>query len=125
MNASDKNKIAQAVALYFDGLYHSDVARLAEVFHPKAIYVCATQTPLVYKTMEEYFPIVAAREAPASRNEPRADELVSIEFAGPHTAFVKAYCRIGPKYFTDFLTLIHVDGSWKIISKVFHYELDA
>jgi hypothetical protein len=124
MNEGEK-KITQAMELYFDGLYHSDVARLAQVFHPKAIYVCATDAPLVYKTMEEYFPVVAAREAPASRGDRRADEIVSIDMAGEHTAFVKAHCAIGPKYFTDFLTFINVDGRWQIISKVFHYELNA
>jgi hypothetical protein len=32
---------------------------------------------------------------------------------------------IRPKHFTDLLTLVHVDGRWQIISKVFHYELEA
>jgi hypothetical protein len=43
-------------------------------------------------------------------------------FAGPVTAFVHAKCAIGPKYFTDFLTLIRIDGRWQIIAKVFHYD---
>lgn len=108
---------------YFDGLYFSDVARLNRVFHPQAIYVCATEAPLVHKTMEEYFAIVAQREAPAKRKEARRDEIVAIDVAGLSTATVKAHCAIGPKYFTDFLTLIRTDGEWRIISKVFHYEL--
>ena len=114
-----------AMNLYFDGIYYSDVARLAQVFHPHAIYVCATDMPLVYKNMEEYFAIVAAREAPASRGEARVDEVVSIDMAGENTAFVKAHCAIGPKYFTDFLTFIRVDGRWQIISKVFHFAMKA
>jgi Putative lumazine-binding len=117
--------IRAAMTLYFDGIYHSDVALLAQVFHPDAIYVCATKSPLVYKTMEEYFAIVANREAPASRGEARVDEIVSIDLAGENTAFVKAHCAIGSKYFTDFLTFIRVDGRWQIISKVFHYEVHA
>jgi hypothetical protein len=56
------------------------------------------------------------------RSETRRDAIVSIEFAGPVTAFVHAKCAIGPRYFSDFLTLIRVDGRWQIISKVFHYE---
>jgi len=117
--------IHAAMNFYFHGLYHSDVAQLKRVFHPDAIYVCATDAPLIYKTMEEYFAVVAVREAPASRAEIRADEIASIDMAGVNTAFVKAHCAIGPKYFTDFLTLIRVDGRWQIISKVFHYELRA
>ena len=30
---------------------------------------------------------------------------------------------IGPKTFTDLLTLIFTRGQWWIISKVFHYDL--
>lgn len=115
--------IQAAMAVYFDGIYHSDVARLSRVFHPRAHYVCATQTPLVHKSMEEYFTLVANREAPGSRGEVRRDEIVSIDLAGDNTAFVKAHCAIGPKYFTDYLTFIHTEAGWQIISKVFHFEL--
>lgn len=113
---------------YFDGLHHSDTARLAQVFHPRASYVTATEgatedgTPLVL-TMGEYFPIVDRRPSPASRGEARRDRIVSLEFAGPVTAFARVECAIGPKFFTDFLTLIRVDGRWQIIAKVFHYDL--
>jgi hypothetical protein len=31
-------------------------------------------------------------------------------------------CAIGTKRFTDFLTLIKLEGRWQIISKVFHFE---
>lgn len=108
---------------YFDGLYFSDVSRLSRVFHPLAHYVCATDAPLIYKTMQEYFGVVANREAPATRNESRRDKIISIDLAGNNTAFAKVHCAIGPKYFTDFLTLIQTDAGWQIISKVFHYDL--
>ncbi|RVU43900.1 nuclear transport factor 2 family protein [Rubrivivax rivuli] len=31
-------------------------------------------------------------------------------------------CSIRPKSFVDLLTLIHVDGEWRVIAKVFHWE---
>jgi hypothetical protein len=114
--------IAAALADYFDGLYHSDTARLARIFHPQAHYACATDGTLIHLDMKSYFPIVDARPSPASRGEPRADRIVSVEFAGPVTAFVRAECAIGPKHFTDLLTLIKLDSRWQIISKVFHFE---
>ena len=108
---------------YFDGLYYSDTKRLARVFHPQAHYVCVTDGSLLYRTMGEYFPIVEARPSPASRNESRRDEVVEISLAGPITATAKLHCAIGEKFFTDCITLIKVDECWKIISKVFHYDL--
>lgn len=108
---------------YFDGLHHSDTARLGRVFHPKARYVTATEAELVTLTMAEYLPIVEARPSPHSTGEQRRDRIVSIELAGPVTAFARVECAIAPKSFTDLLTLVHVDGRWQIISKVFHYEI--
>ncbi len=115
--------LIQAISVYFDGIHHSDTALLRQVFHPKARYSCATEGALTHLSMEEYFPIVDKRPSPASRNEPRADRILSIEFAGPVTAFAKLECAIGPKFFTDFLTFVHVDGRWQIIAKVFHFDL--
>lgn len=116
-------EVTDVLSTYFDGLYHSDTNRLRRVFHPRAHYVCATEGALTYRTMEEYFPIVDQRPSPASREEPRADSIVSIEFAGPVTAFARVHCAIGSKFFTDLLTLIHIDGRWQIISKVFHFDI--
>jgi Putative lumazine-binding len=116
-------EIIEVLQLYFDGLHFSDTSRLARVFHPGARYVCATEQPLVHLGMNEYFPIVDKRPSPASRGELRRDRIVSIELAGAVTAFARLECAIGPKYFTDLLTLIRVEGRWQIISKVFHYDL--
>jgi hypothetical protein len=116
-------EVANVLLEYFDGLYFSDTKRLKHVFHPRAHYVCATEGTLTYRTMEEYFPIVDHRPSPASHDEPRRDRIVSIEFAGPVTALARVECAIGPKHFTDLLSLIHLDGRWQIISKVFHFDL--
>ena len=109
---------------YFDGLCHSDTRRLRGVFHPQAVYACATAEPAVILRMDEYFPIVDQRPSPASRGETVQERILSIEFIGPVTAFAKVECAILPKHFIDLLTLLHIDGRWQIIAKVFHYELD-
>lgn len=115
--------VAEVLGTYFEGLYRSDTQLLRAVFHPQAQYVCATEAPPIHLRMNEYFPMVDARPSPASRGEPRADSIVSIEFAGPVTAFARVNCAIGEKYFTDFLTLILVEGRWQIIAKVFHFDI--
>jgi Putative lumazine-binding len=110
---------------YFDGLHHSDTQRLRRVFHPQAIYATATGgTPLILR-MHEYFAVVDQRPSPASRGETRTDCIEAIEFVGPVTVLAKVQCAIRPKHFTDLLTFIHVNGRWQIISKVFHFELEA
>jgi hypothetical protein len=119
------DQISAALRDYFDGLYFSDTQRLRQVFHPSAIYACATDGTLLTLRMDEYFPIVDQRPSPASRGEIRRDRIVSIEFAGPVTALARVECSIAPKHFIDLLTFICVEGRWQIIAKVFHYDLIA
>jgi 4-oxalocrotonate tautomerase len=124
MSASnDFLKVQSVLNEYFDGLYFSDADRLARAFHPQAHYVSVTDGSLTYKSMDEYLPVVRARPSPASRDEPRRDRIVSIEFAGDKTAIARVECSIADKLFSDLLTFIFINGRWQIISKVFHYEL--
>lgn len=115
--------VSRVLADYFDGLHRGDTAILRRVFHPAAQYACATGGSLLQLRMDEYFPVVDRRPSPASLGQARRDRIVSIEFAGPVTAFARVECTIAPKAFTDFLTLVKLDGRWQIIAKVFHYDL--
>lgn len=113
------HQVSTALQDYFDALYFCDVEKLGQVFHPRAIYATADETPFLYRTMDEYFPVVAARQSPASRNEERRDHIDAIEFAGDNTAFARVRCSIGNRDFVDFLTFVRTDGTWRIIAKVF------
>ena len=115
--------IQEVLARYFDGLHHSDAESLAGVFHPRALYATATDGSLLALDLERYLAIVAERPAPSSRGERRTDAIESIELAGPVTALARVRCSIGPKHYTDLLTLVRVDDRWQIIAKVFHHEL--
>ncbi len=116
--------ITRVLNNYFEGLYRSDTQILRQVFHPAALYACATDGSLLTLGMDAYFPIVDKRPSPASRGDVRTDRIISIEFAGPVTALARVECSIKPKHFADLLTLVLVDGRWQIISKVFHFELE-
>ncbi|QTL04033.1 nuclear transport factor 2 family protein [Aquabacter sp. L1I39] len=113
------NDICEVLQDYFDALYFCDVDKLQNVFHPKAIYATADETPLLYRTMEDYVPVIAARQSPASRNEIRRDHIDAIDLAGENTALARVRCSIGQRDFVDFLTLVRTDGRWRIIAKVF------
>ncbi|MEH6457954.1 MAG: nuclear transport factor 2 family protein [Cocleimonas sp.] len=116
---SDFEGVNKVLKAYFDALYYCDEDKLAKVFHPKAIYVTADETPMLYRTMGEYFPIVVARESGASRAETRHDIVDGIEFAGENTAFSRVRCSIGQRHFTDFLTLVRSENRWQIMAKIF------
>ncbi|MCP9792119.1 nuclear transport factor 2 family protein [Vulcanococcus limneticus Candia 3F8] len=115
--------IHSVLQLYFDGLYHSDTTLLAQVFHQDALYATAVADKPIVLRMDEYFPVVDARPAPAASSQPRTDRVLSIELIGPVTAHARLQCSIPPRDFIDLLTLIHVDGRWQVISKVFHSDV--
>ncbi len=104
---------------YFDALYTCDVELLGRVFHPLAIYATADETPLLHRTMPEYMKVVAARQSPRDRSEPRRDQIEDIQLAGDNTALARVRCSIGSRDFTDFLTLVQTDGQWRIMAKIF------
>lgn len=112
-------EIGRVLQTYFDALHFCDTEKLQRAFHPKAIYATADEGPLLYRTMTEYVPVIAARESPASRGEERRDRIDAIELAGANTAFARVRCSIGSRDFVDFLTLVRTEGEWRIIAKVF------
>ena len=125
MSSEVINRIELQLQKYFDALYFSDVVRLKEVFHEDAVYICATERPMLKLTMAEYFPIVENRISPASKQQLRHDKITSIHLLNEMMAMVHVECAIEPKYFYDALTFVLVENEWKILSKVFHYEIMA
>ena len=128
MNATINDEyaaVAQTLGTYYDGLYHGDTSVLGEVFHPDARYVTASSGTLLHLDMKSYFPKVEARQSPESLGEPYGYTLESIEFAGSTAASVRMRSSMLGKHFIDFLSMINVDGEWRIISKVFDYQEQA
>ncbi|MBC9227941.1 nuclear transport factor 2 family protein [bacterium SPL81] len=125
MQNNSITRIQQQLEKYFDGLYFCDGDKLQDVFHSDAIYFNATDDPMLKLDMETYFSIVEKRISPATQNQPRQDKIISINLIHDQLAMVHVECVIEPKYFYDALTLVQKQGEWKIISKVFHYQLLA
>ena len=113
------SEITSVLNLYFDTLYYCDLDKFDVVFHEKAIYVTADESPTLCRDMSEYRQVIATRHPPASRNEARLDYIDGIELAGENTARARVRCTIGSNDFVDFLTLIREQNQWRIIAKVF------
>ena len=78
MQNNSITEIQQQLEKYFDALYFCDVNLLNDVFHPDAVYINATDQPVLGLSMSEYFPIVASRISPASKQQLRQDKIISI-----------------------------------------------
>jgi Putative lumazine-binding len=115
--------IVDLLKRYYDALYRCDTALLATVFHTSAQYFTASSGELFHLDMHSYFPIVEQRISPESSGEPYVFSIDSIELAGSVTAIARMRCSMLGKDFIDLLTLIQLEGEWKIIAKVFHYTI--
>lgn len=115
------DEIAGALDAYFDGFYEGDVGRLREIFHANAHLYSAAEGALQDDPMEVVYERVSGRASPASQRQKRYDRIVTIDRSGPEMALAKVQLAIGPKLFTDTLSLLKLDGRWRIISKTYTY----
>ena len=119
MSNDDRQAIEQTVQTYLDGLYEGDADKLASVFHDTSALTYEQDGKLVALPREQWLQAVRARPKPKDKGLPRDDVILMVDQSGPTTAFVKVKCQIPPRFFTDYLNLLKVDGRWVVAQKVF------
>jgi hypothetical protein len=119
--SSDVAEVEKVLQVYFDGLYEGDTSKLGVAFHPMShLYSVGADGKAADFPRADWFKMVEGRPSAKSKGSERRDRIVSIDFSGPGTAFAKVECQLPPAYFTDYLTLVKVEGRWQVISKTFH-----
>ncbi len=122
MNA-DIEALRDAAQIYFDGVHEADIDKLASVFHPtSALTNVGENGAIQIRPRAVWFDGMQSGPSAAKRKLARADEILSIDIAGD-MALVKVKCQIPPRYFTDLLSFLKIDGRWQIVQKVFTTEL--
>lgn len=120
--ADNRLEIEHPIATYLDGLYDGDADKLAHAFHPTSALTSALDGKLSIVPREQWLELVRNRPSPRSQELTRHDELLSIDIVGPTMALVKLRCAIPPRFFTDQLSLLRIDGRWQVVQKVFMTE---
>ncbi len=120
---SERADIEALVQTYLDGLYEGDTEKLARVFHPTSALAHDMGGELKVVPRDEWLEAVKNRPTPVSQGLARHDEILQIDQGGPTTAFVKVKCAIRPRFFTDYLSLLKIDGRWQVAQKVFAVEV--
>jgi hypothetical protein len=119
MSSDERNAIEQTVQTYLDGLYEGDADKLASVFHETSALTYEQDGKLTVLTRAQWLQWVRERPKPKDKGLPRDDVILLVDQAGPTTALVKVKCQIPPRFFTDYLSLLKVDGRWVVAQKVF------
>jgi hypothetical protein len=119
--SSEVAEIEKVLQVYFDGLYEGDTKKLGAAFHPAShLYSVGADGKAADLPRGDWLKWIESRESAKKKGSARADRIVSIDFSGPMTAFAKVECQLPPRYFTDYLTLLKIDGRWQVIAKAFH-----
>lgn len=119
MTTHDREAIEQTVQTYLDGLYEGNADKLASAFHETSALTYEQDGKLTVLPRERWLQAVRERPAPQAKGLARDDAILMIDQSGPTTAFVKVKCQIPPRYFTDYLCLLKVEGRWVVAQKVF------
>jgi Putative lumazine-binding len=120
--ADDLITIEATVKTYLDGLHEGDAEKLAAVFHPTSSLTYEENGTLTPLPRDQWLDAVRTRPSPQARGLPRHDHILQIDQASPTMAFVKLKCAIPPRFFTDYLCLLKVEGRWQVAQKVFATE---
>ncbi|MBL8834066.1 MAG: nuclear transport factor 2 family protein [Rhodospirillales bacterium] len=107
------------VAEYLDGLYEGDADKLAAIFDPQSSLTFLADGKVTVLPCAQWLANVRSRPKPKDAGLERKDRVLSVDLAGPDMAFVKVACQIPPRYFTDYLCLLRVDGKWRVAQKVY------
>ena len=117
--SADRVAIEGVVKTYLDGLYEGDATKLASAFHPTSALAQSVDGKLVVTPRDVWLDWVKSRPSPKANGLARHDRVLSIDITSPVMAYVKLECAIPPRFFTDQLSLLKIDGRWQVAQKVF------
>ena len=120
-NATYTSLIA-AVDRYFDTMFDGDVGRFDQVFAPTAQLHGLRDGNLRILPAAEYRKLLAANPSPKSKDAPRQQEILLVDFASASQALVKVRVRVDTILYVDYLSYHHIDGAWRVTAKSFHIE---
>ena len=107
---------------YFDAAYEMDADKFASLFHAACSVTKVGDDGRVSVTpIETWLAAVRTLQAPKQQGAPRQDQVLSIDVVR-EMALVKLKLQVPPRRFTDMLSCLRVDGTWKIVQKVMSAE---
>lgn len=112
----------EAVRRYFDLMFDADITRFDRVFASSAQLHGLRDGNLRMLPAQDYKTVLAAGPSPKSKNAPREQEILLIDFASPTQAVVKVRVRVDAILYVDYLSYHRIDDAWLITAKSFHVE---
>lgn len=115
---SDVSALRSIAQTYFDAAYEMDAEKFASLFHPSSCVTKIGEDGNVSVTpIATWLVAVRGMKAPKLQGFERDDQILSIDVE-KGLAVLKVKLQVPPRVFTDMLSCLKVDGTWKIVQKV-------
>jgi Putative lumazine-binding len=110
---------------YFDVMHFQDMTVFDKVFHKDCVLYSAQTGELSIRPYLIYREAVANRKSPNELGESRNDKVLMVDQISPTLALVKPQLTMFGGLMQDYLNIVHMDGQWWIISKMWERVGDA
>ena len=115
---TDVRALRSLAQTYFDAAYEMDADKFASIFHPSSSVTKVGDDGNVGVTpIATWLAVVRNTKAPKQQGVERDDEILSIDVERD-LALLKVKLQVPPRHFTDLLSCLKVNGTWKIVQKV-------
>lgn len=114
----DEEAIKAVIKLYFMGTYHGDAAELRKAYHPDVQIFGSIGGKHLHWSLSDFIARVTEKPTAAEKNEKYDKEILTIDRTSD-IAMVKARVSAAGLHFTDYITLMKIDGRWWIRCKCF------
>jgi hypothetical protein len=119
---TDIRALLSVARIYFDAAYEMDADKFASIFHPSsAVTKIGDDGGVSVTPIEAWLAVVRNVKAPKLQGSVRRDEILSIDVVS-EMALLKLKLQVPPRRFTDMLSCLNVNGTWKIVQKVMTTE---
>jgi cobalamin biosynthesis Mg chelatase CobN len=112
--SADEAAVRQTVQYYIDGQSAGDGTIVARAFHPDARMTGLRDGALRTVPIREY--LTWFRGEPAANESQRERWIESVDITGD-AAVAKVVLDYPDRRFTDYMSLLKLDGEWKIVHK--------
>jgi hypothetical protein len=116
---AEEAAVRQALEHYFRGHATGQGEHMRKLFHPDSKLFAIRDGKYWQLTSEEY--IALAPGKPPADEPQRKRTVESVDVTGT-AAIAKIVLDYPHVKFTDYMSLLKIDGEWKIVNKIFHAE---
>ncbi|WP_431482923.1 nuclear transport factor 2 family protein [Pseudomonas solani] len=116
---AERQAIEAVVRDYVEGMVRADATLLRSAFQPDSRIVGYFGPDLQWLSPEAFIASLQARGPVVAEGEAPVWRLESLDLTGD-TALAKVTDVYAGLDFTDYLSLLKIDGRWRIVHKLFH-----